>query len=225
MNRSFWTSADSGSFPATETAMINGLPTAWAFPALLVFLMLRVAVDAWWLFTFRNGYPLNVDELGYLIIAFGDTRALQNGGFTALLRYAFEANQSQVAPLVPLATVPIHLLFGTDIFPSFFVEAPFLVLLGLATFGLVSKLSSPFLGLLAAIVVTCIPDITDYARSYFFAVPSAALFVAAACALVRCDGFTLPGWSLAWGLLLGLTALSRAAASILASVYWSRSPC
>lgn len=210
MARSFWPSAECAASPQAERNTIFERAAAWAFPALLVFLLLRVALDAWWIAKFRHGYPLNVDEIGYLMISFGNTRALHDGGIAGLLWNAFPANQSQNAPLVPLVTVPIQVLFGADIFPSFFVQAPFLVLLGLATFGLVSKLSNPVLGLLGAIVVTTIPDLTDYGRSYFFSVPSAALFTAAACALVKSEGLTRRGWSLAWGVLLGLSTLTRA---------------
>jgi 4-amino-4-deoxy-L-arabinose transferase-like glycosyltransferase len=182
-------------------------PGWWPLVGLAVFLALRVALDAWWLWEFRQGYPLNTDEVGYLTIAFDDTQGFESGGLAGLWR-AFLDNRSQ-APLVPLLTVPIQLAFGQEIFPSFFVQAPFLVLLALATYGLAGRLANSQLGLLAAIVVTSIPDMTDWARAFHFGVPSAALFTAGTYALVRADGFRDPRWSLIWGVLLGLTLLAR----------------
>ena len=100
---------------------------------------------------------------------------------------------------MPLLTVPTHLAFGAGIFQSFFVQAPFLAMLMLATYGLASRLASRPFGLLAAVVVACIPDITDWARTFAFAVPFAALFTASTYALVRSEGLSHRIWSLAWG--------------------------
>jgi Dolichyl-phosphate-mannose-protein mannosyltransferase len=105
--------------------------------------------------------------------------------------------------------VPIHLVFGEEIFPSFFVQAPFLVLLAFASFGLAARLASPLWGLLAALIVMSIPEMTNWARTFHFAVPAAALFTAATYALVRSEGLVDRRWVLAWGLLLGLTLLAR----------------
>ena len=183
------------------------LPLRWTLAVLAVFLALRVGLDAWWLWAFRDGYPLNTDEVGYLTIALDDTQGLETGGIAGLW-HAFLDNRSQ-APLVPLLTVPIQLAFGQEIFPSFFVQAPFLVLLALATCGLAGRLANPPLGLLAAVVVTSIPDMTDWTRTFHFGVPSAALFTAGTYALVRAEGFLNPRWALIWGVLLGLTLLAR----------------
>ena len=54
-----------------------------------------------------------------------------------------------------------------------------------------------------------IPEMTDWARTFHFGVPAAALFTAATYALVRSEGFVDRRWALAWGLLLGLTLLAR----------------
>jgi hypothetical protein len=133
------------------------LPTQrcwWALALLAIFVATRIALDAWWLCEFRDGYPLNIDEAGYLTIALDNTQGLRNGGVAGLLD-AYLGNRLQ-APLVPLLTVPIHLAFGEEIFPSFFVQAPFLVLLAFASFGLAARLTSPLWGLHAALIVMSI---------------------------------------------------------------------
>jgi hypothetical protein len=168
---------------------------------------MRIALDAWWLSQFRDGYPLNIDEVGYLTFALDNTQGLKSGGIAGLW-HAYLGNRVQ-APLVPLLTVPIHLMFGEEIIPSFFVQTPFLVLLAFASYGLAARLASPSWGLLAALIVTGIPEMTDWARTFHFGVPAAALFTAATYALVRAEGLTDRRWALSWGLLLGLTILSR----------------
>ena len=179
----------------------------WPLALLSVYVTMRIALDAWWLSQFRDGYPLNIDEVGYLTFALDDTQGLRSGGIAGLW-HAYLGNRVQ-APLVPLLTVPIHLVFGEEIFPSFFVQTPFLVLLAFASYGLAARLAGPWWGLLAALIVTSIPEMTDWARTFHFGVPAAALFTAATYALVRAEGFADRGWALAWGLLLGLTLLAR----------------
>jgi hypothetical protein len=105
--------------------------------------------------------------------------------------------------------VPIHLAFGEEIFPSFFIQAPFVVLLAFTSFGLAARLASRSWGLLAALIVMSIPEMTDWARTFHFGVPAAALFTASTYALVRSEGLFDRRWALAWGLLLGLTLLAR----------------
>jgi 4-amino-4-deoxy-L-arabinose transferase-like glycosyltransferase len=179
----------------------------WSLALLCVYVTMRIALDAWWLSQFRDGYPLNIDEVGYLTFALDATQGLKSGGIAGLW-HAYLGSGPQ-APLVPLLTVPIHLVFGEEIFPSFFVQMPFLVLLAFASYGLAARLASPSWGLLAALIATSIPEMTDWARTYHFGVPAAALFTAATYALIRAEGFADRGWALAWGMLLGLTLLAR----------------
>ena len=37
----------------------------WPLALLAIFVAARIALDAWWLYEFRHGYPLNTDEAGY----------------------------------------------------------------------------------------------------------------------------------------------------------------
>src|SRR5262245_34293667 len=167
----------------------------WPLVLLAILVATRIALDAWWLSEFRDGYPLDTDEVGYLTFALDNTQGLRSGGVAGLL-HAYLGNRLQ-APLVPLLTVPIHLAFGERIFPSFFVQTPFLILLAFSSFGLAARLASPLWGLLAALIVMSIPEMTDWARTFHFAVPASALFTAAIYALIRSEGLVDCRWALA----------------------------
>jgi 4-amino-4-deoxy-L-arabinose transferase-like glycosyltransferase len=179
----------------------------WFLALLSLYVLVRIALDIWWVWEFRAGYPLNTDEVGYLTIALRDTQALKSAGIRGLVQEFLE--QRSQAPLVPLLTVPMHLIFGEEILPSFLVQSGFLALLAFSSYGIGSRLAGPHLGLLTALVVTSIPEVIDWARSYHFAVPSAALFTSAVYALLRSEGLRSRRWTIIWGVLLGLTALSR----------------
>jgi hypothetical protein len=42
-----------------------------------------VVIDVWWLVAYRRGFPVDVDEAGYMTIALNDHAALAHGGLTS----------------------------------------------------------------------------------------------------------------------------------------------
>lgn len=165
------------------------------------------AVDLWWLWRFRAGYPLHIDEATYLRIAFENTDALRSGGLSALA--STFAGQSAHAPLTSLATVPAHLALGRTVMSSFVVQSGFFALLVVSTYGVARRLAPPGVAALSAFAVAAMPGVIDYTRSYFFVPASTALFVAATYALLRSEGLERRGWACLWGFLMGATLLAR----------------
>jgi len=169
--------------------------------------VLGVALHLAWLYRFRLGYVTEWDESGYMAIALNDTNALRSDGLPGLLS-AVE-HQSSEAPLVPLVTVPMHLVFGSGIAQSLLILLIFFAVLVLATYGLARCVSTPGWAALAALSVAAMPGVTDYTRLYHFAVPAAALLTAALWAQLRSDGFERRNWSAVWGIFIGLMLLAR----------------
>ena len=62
----------------------------WFLALLSLYVFVRIALDLWWLWEFRAGYPLNTDEVGYLTIALRDTQALKSAGISGLWREFLE---------------------------------------------------------------------------------------------------------------------------------------
>jgi len=62
----------------------------WFLALLSLYVLVRIALDLWWLWEFRAGYPLNTDEVGYLTIALRDTQALKSAGISGLWREFLE---------------------------------------------------------------------------------------------------------------------------------------
>ena len=97
-------------------------------------------IDMWWLGHFRHGYPLDIDESGYMWITFHYADALRTGGLGGLW-YAFTHQVSQ-APLVPLAAVPVALLHQSS-FTTLYVELGFFSLLVFASYGVARQFAKP----------------------------------------------------------------------------------
>lgn len=166
-----------------------------------------VLLHLYWVSRFRWGFPTEWDESGYIAIAVRDTQALQDGGPISLLRMV--EGQPVQAPLVPLLTVPFHLLFGTGVDQSLLLVPIFGAALLVATYGIARRLMPPPWALLAVAVVAAAPVVTDYTRLYHFSVPAAALMTGAVWALLRSDLLRVRRFAVAAGVLVGLMVLAR----------------
>ena len=177
----------------------------WALVVALGALVI-VAIDVWWVATYRYEYPLDIDEAGYTTIGLIDHLGLVNNGLSGWWE-AFQA-QAPNAPLVPALT-SVLLEVKPGAFEGFGVLIGFLVLLALATYGIAERLSNPRLGALAALVVASSPAAITFTREFIFALPAAALLSCSVYALIRSEGLRRRGWSVAVGVALGLMLLTR----------------
>jgi hypothetical protein len=165
-----------------------------------------LAVDAWWIASHRHGYPLNIDEAAYTTIGLVDYLGLRSGG----LHGWWEAVQAQTpnAPLVPALASLLYLL-KAGVVEGFGVLGGFMVLLGLAIYGIGERLAGPRLGALAGLAAMTAPGVLAFAHVYIFALPSAALLACGVFALLRSEGLRHWPWALACGVALGLMLLAR----------------
>jgi len=177
----------------------------WAL-AVAIGALVLVAIDVWWFVTYRDGFPLNVDEAGYTAIGVIDWIGLENEG----LHGWWEAVQTQTpnAPLLPALT-SILLVFKPGVLTGFVTLAGFMVVLIFAAYGIGERLAGPRLGALAALVTGALPGTIIFAREYVFALPAAAMLALAMFALLRSDGLRLRRWAIACGAALGLMLLAR----------------
>lgn len=165
-----------------------------------------VAINLWWVATYRHGYPLNIDEAGYTAIGVVDYFGLRDGGLSGW----WDAIQQQ-APNAPLvsALASLGLKFSSGIMPGFAVLIAFGALLTLATYGVAERLAGPRLGALAALAVATSEGAILFSREYIFALPTAALLTSAVYAGMRSEGLARRRWAIACGALLGLMLLTR----------------
>ena len=176
-------------------------------PSLVVGLGVLFAVDAWWLDRFRSGYPVAIDEAGYMTMGLVDASGLRTGG-PAGLWHAVLGSKLQ-APLGPALTVPFHLLFGASLADGYALSLVLMVVLGILTYAVARQLMSQRWSVLAALTVAASPGVTANAREFYLALPLAVMFTASVWALMRSEGLTLTGWAVVSGAFLGLATVSR----------------
>jgi len=192
--------------------------------AVAVGLLLLVAYHAIWLSRMRNGFPVDIDEAGYLSVAFGNLDSLKNGGLDGL--WTSYSTQAPNAPLVPLLAVPF-LYVREGILPAFGIEWVAMAVTGAATWFLARRFMSQPWAALAVLTVMAMPGVLNYTREFSFALPCAAAFTVSVYALVRSRNLSSLPWAIAWGAAAGLAALSRTMALgllpglFLAAVWWT----
>jgi hypothetical protein len=176
-----------------------------------IFALVLAALNLWWVFSYRDGYPFDIDEAGYTAFGLVDYLALDYGGIDAW----WDAIQAQptFAPLIPALT-SILVWIHPGALNGFAVLTGFMVLLVLATYGIGLRLAGPKLGALAALATATLPGTFIFSREYTFALPVAALLASAVYALLRSDGLRSRWWSILCGLALGLMLLSRTMAIV-----------
>jgi 4-amino-4-deoxy-L-arabinose transferase-like glycosyltransferase len=180
----------------------------WGLAVALGALALALA-NLWWVTEYRKDYPFDLDEAGYATFAWIEHLGLQNGG----LHGWWEALQAQAphAPLLPgLTSLALSVEEGS--LQGFGVLSAFLVLLGLAVYGIAERIAGPRLGALAALVSVTAPGAFAFSREFIFALPTAALLASGVYSLMRSDGLRLRRWAIAAGAALGLMLLARSMA-------------
>lgn len=184
--------------PASERAR-------WALIVALGALLL-VALNVWWVATYRHGYPFDVDEAGYTSIALIDYLGLRGAG----LHGWWEAVQNQTpnAPLLPALT-SLVMVVKAGVLEGFGVLIGFLVLLVFAIYGIGERLAGPRLGALAALIVGTSEGAFLFTREYIFALPTAALLACTVYALLCSNGMRKRRWAIVCGAALGLMLLAR----------------
>lgn len=181
--------------------------TPWPRRVVITITALLVIGDVLWYQAVRLGGPVDIDEAGYLASAF---RSAPVGPLSGVARATVEIWKGGTnGPLLPMVTVPFQVLGGRGMGFSYLPNLGFFALLVFVIYGLARRFSPPWWSAFAAVLVATAPAITDYSRHYHFAVPSTALFAFSVLALVRSERFQHRTWSIAFGVGLGLTVLSR----------------
>ena len=148
------------------------------------------------------------DQAFYLYMGVRYVHALVDGGLAALVR-EFIHLSPDVAPLFPLTTVPLYLLFGPSRLMAYLTNVFYLALLLSAVYLLGAFVYSRKTGVLAVFVVATFTATVNYSRDYLLEFPSAAFIALGMYAFIRSEAFRHRRWCIAFGALAGLAVLTK----------------
>jgi hypothetical protein len=155
----------------------------------------------------RRGQPYDIDESGYLTLSLLDFQGLGRGG---LVGWAEQVVAPSIhAPLTTALTTPMYLLFGPRPLAALMVPLLFSLIAIAATYGLARRVAGEWVARGAAVLLASTPVIIQYSRDYHFAAAATAVTAAALYFLMRSAGLSSRGWSLAFGVAIGLLPLAR----------------
>jgi 4-amino-4-deoxy-L-arabinose transferase-like glycosyltransferase len=170
-------------------------------------LIFTVGINLWWVASYRGGLPYDIDEAGYLQRAVRDADSLHAGGLTSL--WSTVRLPDPQAPLLTVVGGLFRWLTGAGTLEMFAVVQIFYVVAVAATYLAARRLLNRNWSLLAAVMVAALPGLVDGSRTFTFAVPATAMLTATLAAQLHSRVFWSRGLSISWGLLLGLSLLSR----------------
>lgn len=153
--------------------------------------------------------PPRWDDAHYLTMSLKYHEALLSGGAMSFLGSLLTVDPMR-PPLVPLLAVPAYLVLGRSADVALTVNLLALVVLILATYGLGTRLTSAWCGLLAAVFVSACPGVLALSRVFYFDLADTALVAASLYLLVLSDAFSRKGPTVLCGLAMGLGLLCRA---------------
>lgn len=169
---------------------------------------LGVAVNIWWIVTYRRGLPFDIDEAGYLDIAYVDAHVLLSHGPLALIEHLVLHPGIQ-APLLPLLAGVVEAATGAHPWALLIVLQLFYGLAVVSVFVLVSREAGRRWALLASVAVAAVPGVLIWSRNFAFALPAAAFIAAALSTQLGTGNFGSRRRSVLWGLALAGCVLSR----------------
>jgi len=148
------------------------------------------------------------DQAFYLYMSLRYLDALVGGGLLTLAR-EFVHLSPNVAPLFPLTTLPLYLLFGTSRLVAHLTSACYLWLLLVGVYLLGVYLHGRRAALLAVFCVATFPAVVNFSRDYLFEFPAAAVATLGLYALLRSEDLRHRSWCLLFGMLAGITILTK----------------
>jgi hypothetical protein len=148
------------------------------------------------------------DQAFYFYMGLRYARALADHGLGAMIRELIHLSPD-VAPLFPLTSLPLYLLFGPSRFVGYLTNVYYLFLLLLGVYLLGAYVYGRMAGILAAFVVATFTATVNYSRDYLLEFPATAFVTLAMYAFVRSAEFRHRPWCLAFGILAGLSVLTK----------------
>ncbi|MGH8070509.1 MAG: glycosyltransferase family 39 protein [Candidatus Entotheonellia bacterium] len=180
---------------------------------LVIFLTVN---NVFWLQRHLLTIPPPWDQAGYLYMSLRYLHALSDGGLLAMVNeFIYRSlHLTHTAPLFPLTTVPLYLLFGESRLVAHLIQSFYLLLLLSGVYLLGKAIYGPRAGMVAMYLISTFTGIVHYSRDYLLDFPAAAVVTVGIYAMIQSEEFRHRGWSLLFGGLVGLALLTKSMAGV-----------
>ncbi len=179
----------------------------WATILVVALITAFVVSRAAWIYRYRVGQPLDIDEAGYLAMAMTDFNGLTSDGIVGLVKVA--NNLGFQAPLSSVLAALFFVVTGPKTTAGLLVPLGLGALTLIATWLWARTAANKYIALVATALVCATPIFFDYSVSFNFAITATCAFTLAMMAYTFSTKLESLPWSLAFGLFVGMIPLAR----------------
>jgi hypothetical protein len=181
-----------------QTKLLRWLPLLY----LLAFATLSVV--AW---QTLNVVPYGRDAGGHLATSLAYRPLLENPSPTTLFQVLLVNGYRP--PILYLSTLPFYAIFGATFDSAGYANAFWLVVGVAGCYALGRQLAGHWAGIMGAMLYLLFPFVHGVARLFYFETALVAFVTWNLYTLLKSEGWSRRGWSLAWGVTLGLGMLTK----------------
>jgi 4-amino-4-deoxy-L-arabinose transferase-like glycosyltransferase len=200
-----WSIALSSLKPSRWASLLSHQILPWFFVGGLICCAIGNVV---WLSGHWLTVPPPWDQAFYLYMGLRYLHALVDYGPVAAFN-EFIHLSTDVAPLYPLSTVPLYLLFGPSRLVAYLTNILYLGLLLAGVYMLGAHLFGRTAGVLAVFITATFTATVNYSRDYLLEFPATAFVTLGMYALLRSEAFCRRPWCIAFGALAGCSVLTK----------------
>ena len=193
--------------------MTRDLTAARAAAAFCVLACLQVALNLGWLESHTLRSPPTWDPANYQRLSLLYLTAWRGSGAPGLAGAVMDGSP-YLAPLLPLSSVPLYLLFGPTRLAAHLATGLYLVLFLAGGFLLAARRGGPRAALLAAFLLGSFTATLNLSRDYQMDFPAAALLTLALVALDRSRGLSRAVFVAAFGAFAGLALVAKTVSGV-----------
>ncbi len=173
-----------------------------------VFALWVVHAAALYLWLNSNLFATGWDRPKHLVSTLIFDQALHPVSVVTLFK-VFSLNLGYYPPLFPLSVVPLYRLFGVSPTAAGMVNAGYMLVLLFSAYAIGRRLYSVKVGLLSAFLVSTFPFLFCMAHYTYLDYALTAWIALGAALLLATDGFQRAGYSVLFGIALGLGMLTK----------------
>lgn len=160
-----------------------------------------------WIWRYRVGQALDIDEAGYFATALSDYRAWLLHGFLGWIKEV-EAPSIQ-SPITTALSSVLYMMAGPVSELGYLVPIAFGAGTIILSYLIARRLAGEWFGTLVAVFVATSPAIINFSRNFNFAMAATFFTTLALLCLLLSKGLSSRRWSIALGVSVGLMVLAR----------------
>jgi 4-amino-4-deoxy-L-arabinose transferase-like glycosyltransferase len=175
---------------------------------LLAFSILLTWVNYVWIKNNLSHLPPMWDQADYLFMSLYEYETLRGGNIFQFIKVVL-TQAPNLAPLLPVTTIPFYILFGLSLQTAYLVNSLYLFILMVSVFFITDRMADRKAAMLSVFAVATFPAVIAFSRDYLFEFPLAALTALSYLFFLKSESFSDKKYSILFGISAGMSVLAK----------------